>query len=176
VTPALRLLGVVALLLGLQQLLVSALPEAARPDLLLVLALGLGLRARPISSLLLAFGLGLAVDVLSAAPGGTYALLRGTACAATRLADQILYLRAAMPWATYVAAYQGVDLLLLGLLELLLFPEASVDWAVLLARAPGAILTTGLAALPLAAWFQRWGITSSADGTRGALAVGRSRS
>jgi rod shape-determining protein MreD len=170
VSSRFRLLGLAVLLLALQQLVAGILPDSFRPDLLLVLALALGLHSGATRSLLLAFGLGFAVDLLSGSPTGTYALLRGTACAATRLADRTLYLRSPLPWAAYSAVYQGVDLLLLGAISALLLPQASADWARLLVRAPGAMAATGLVALPLAILMQRWGLwpTSNAGQNVGA--------
>jgi rod shape-determining protein MreD len=159
VSTRLKLLALALVLLALQQLVASTLPESFRPDFLLVLALALGLRSSATGALLLAFALGFAVDLLSGSPTGTYALLRGTACALTRLADRTLYLRSPLPWAAYSAAYQGVDFLFLGAIAALLLPQGGADWTGLLARAPGSMVATGLVALPLAAAFQRWGLT-----------------
>jgi rod shape-determining protein MreD len=157
-TLQLKFLALTFALLALQQLVASTFPEAFRPDLLLILALALGLRQAALGSLLGAFALGFGVDLLSGAPVGTYALLRGTACAATRLADRTLYLRAPLPWGIYSAVYQGVDFVLLGAVSGLLLPEAGGDWGRLAAQAPGAMIATGLAAIPLAALLQRWGV------------------
>lgn len=166
-TLQLKLLLVALVLLALQQLVANALPEVFRPDLLLIFALALGLREAAIGALLAAFALGFVVDLLSGAPVGTYALLRGTACAATRLADRSLYLRAPLPWAGYSAVYQGVDFLLLWALSALLLPGAGGDWGRLAAQAPGAMLATGLAAIPLAALFQRWSLVpTTSPGSR----------
>lgn len=175
-SPTLRLLGVTTLLLGLQQLAAIILPEAVRPDLLLLLAMALGLRPQATASLCIAFAVGLGVDALSTAPAGTYALLRGTACAATRLADRRFYLRASLPWGVWAAVYQGIDLLLLLGLTLLVLPEATAfHWTGLLARAPGVMMATGLVAVPVAVCLQRWGLTPTPSGRAAALAIGRGR-
>ena len=172
---ALKLLGLTTALLALQQLAVGALPEAIRPDFLLVLALALGLRAQAISSLCVAFAIGLGVDILSGAPTGTYALLRGSACALTRLADRSLYLRAPVPWGIYAAVYQGIDLVILCAIGAVLLPDASPNWAGLLGRAPGAMAATGIVAVPLAAWLKRWGLTSHEEKGTALWVPGRSR-
>jgi len=175
VTPAFKLLGLLALLLALQQLVVAVLPEAVRPDLILVVVLALGLRSQAVPSLLLAFGLGFAVDLLSGAPNGTYALLRGTACAFTRFADRALYLRAPIPWAIYTALYQVVDIALLGLLASVLLEGSFVGSGALLHRAPGAMIATGIVAVPVAAALQRWGVAERQDRSPAGWAPRRSR-
>jgi rod shape-determining protein MreD len=142
----LKLAAFGALLLLAQALLGSLLPPALRPDLALVLALGLGLHSRATGALALAFGVGFAVDVLSGAPLGLYALLRGTACAATRLLDQALYLRAGLPRNAYVFAYALADPLLLQATLAAFAPEARLPWDVVLWRAPGVALLSALAA------------------------------
>ena len=133
------------LLLG-QALLQGILPAWIRPDLLLVFALALGLRQGATFGLLLAFLSGFAVDVLSGAPLGLFALLRGTACAATRALDGALYLRAAAPWAVFVAAYAAADLLLMGLCLYWFLPGSTLPWITLLLRMPGVALTSALVA------------------------------
>jgi rod shape-determining protein MreD len=172
-TLQLKFLALTLALLALQQLVASTLPEAFRPDLLLVLALALGLRQAATRSLVGAFALGFVVDLLSGAPVGTYALLRGTACAATRLADRTLYLRAPLPWGVYSAAYQGVDFVLLGAISALLLPEAGGDWGRLVVQAPGAMVATGLTAIPMAALLQRWSLVPARGTSGGLLASGR---
>jgi rod shape-determining protein MreD len=175
VTPPLRFLVLTILLLGGQQLVASTLPERIRPDLLLVFALALGLRPDATRSLVVAFVVGYGVDLLSGSPAGLYALLRGTACAATRVADRILYLRAPAPWALYCAGYQTVDLCLIGVLAAVLPPEGGADWGGLLARSPGALIMTGLVAIPMAILMDRWGIAPTTDPGSGRWAAGRSR-
>lgn len=157
------------LLLG-QALLQTILPPPVRPDLLLVYALVLGLRAGSSFSLVLAFLAGFAVDALSGAPPGLYALLRGTACAATRAVDGALYLRAGGPWAVYVGAYVVVDLLLLGLCLAWFAPEGAPPWSSLILRAPGVVVSTALFALPVLALFRRIESESSRDAGLGMLA------
>ncbi len=138
----------VALLLG-QQLVGWIFPAWARPDLVLCLALGLGLRARATEALVLAFGLGYAVDVFSAAPFGLHALLRGTACVATRLLDSRLYLRAPLPWALFVAGYALADGVAVGM-ALDLAPEGVPrPWSDVLWQAPGSALLSALAGAAL---------------------------
>ncbi len=88
------------------------------------------------------------MDVLSGAPQGLFALLCGTACAATRLFDKALYLRAAAPWATYVGVYVLANWVLLGVAQRLFAPAGASEWADLLVRAPGTALATALAAAP----------------------------
>jgi rod shape-determining protein MreD len=172
-TLQVKFLALTLALLALQQFVASTFPEAFRPDLLLILALALGLRQAAIGSLLGAFGLGFVVDLLSGAPVGTYALLRGTACAATRLADRTLYLRAPLPWGVYSAVYQGVDFVLLGAVSGLLLPEAGGDWGRLAAQTPGAMIATGLAAIPLAALLKRWGLVPAPGTGASLLSPGR---
>lgn len=151
----LKLIGMgVALLLG-QGLARLLLPAALRPELVLVFALAMGLRGAGMQGLFLAFGAGFALDVLSGAPLGLYSLLCGTACATTRLLDKALYLRAAGPWAIYVAAYCAANWLLLGCAQRLFAPHSAAPWLDLLARAPGTAITTGIAAAPLLAGFRK---------------------
>ncbi len=141
-----KLSGFGAVLLVGQALLNAVFPAWLRPDLLLVLALGLGLRTRGTAALVLAFALGLAVDVLSGAPLGLYALLRGTACAATRLFDHALYLRSGLPRNAYVFAYALLEPLLLQATLAAFAPEGLLPWGVVLTRAPGVALLSALAA------------------------------
>jgi rod shape-determining protein MreD len=174
---ALRLAGLAIGLLLLQRVAVELLPPSVRPDLVLVFAAAMGLRrSRGVAGLLLAFGLGFAFDVLSGAPLGLYAWLRGTACAATRALDRALYLRAPFPWALYCAAYALVDWLLLAAALHLLAPQAAPSWSELLARAPGAAGLTGVCAGLLLGAFRRsdlegdrdasWSVASSSIGHR----------
>jgi rod shape-determining protein MreD len=149
VIPRLQLWGVALGLLVLQELATALAPHWARPDLILVFALAMGLRARGVEGLVLAFVLGYFVDVLSGAPLGLHALLRGTACAVTRVLDRTLVLRAPAPWALYVAIYALVDALLLGVALSFLAPEGIVPWREVLIDAPGSAILTGLLALPL---------------------------
>lgn len=153
--PALKLVGFGLVLLLVQALGVTLLPESLRPDPMLVFALAMGLRAAGTGGLLLAFLAGFAVDALSGAPLGLFALLRGTACAATRVAGQALYLRATLPWALYVLAYAIADALLLGACLRWFAEDASLLWGTLLWRAPGTALATALLAAPLLAVFCR---------------------
>ncbi len=151
----LKLLGLaVALLLG-QSLVAEVLPVRTRPDLVLIFALAMGLRAAATQGLVLAFGMGFVFDVLSGSPPGLYALLRGTAAAATRLLDRALYLRAALPWAIYVAGYAVFDWILLGGALRLFAPDASLTWSELALRVPGSAILTTLIAAPLLAVFMR---------------------
>jgi cell shape-determining protein MreD len=174
VSHALKLLGLLGLLLILQQLVAAVLPEAVRPDLLLVFALALGLRSPAVPALLLSFGLGVMVDLLSGTPTGTFALLRGTACALTRFADRALYLRAPVPWAIYAAFYQAVDVGLLALVTWLILDQPAVGSEGLVVRIPGTMVATGLVAIPVAAALQRWGLADPDPSTTG-WAPGRSR-
>ncbi|MFQ5699162.1 MAG: rod shape-determining protein MreD [Myxococcota bacterium] len=135
--PKLRLAGLALGLLLVQQALTLLLPGWLRPDLLLTMALVLGLRARGLESLVAAFGLGFAIDVLSGAPLGLHALLRGTACAATRAVDRSLFLRAAVPWVLFVLLYAALDSLLGAAVLRVLRPEAALPLAALLPRLPG---------------------------------------
>lgn len=171
--PAIKLVGALMGLVALQQLGASVMPETFRPDFVLVFALALGLRRNALSSLVLAFGMGVVVDVLSGAPTGTYALLRGTACAATRAADRSLYLRAPLPWGLYAAAYQAVDLLLLLAIGLLLLPEGATTWGGILGRVPGTAVATGLVSVPVCAWLRRWGLADSQETTSRSLSPRR---
>lgn len=159
-----KLVGIgLALMLG-QALARVLLPAVIRPDLILIFALAMGLRGGGLQGLVLAFGAGFVLDALSASPLGLYALLCGTACAATRLFDKALYLRAAGPWATYVGAYVLVNWALLGAAERLFAPESASDWADLAMRAPGTGIATALAAAPLLSVFRRLLAESDRDG------------
>ena len=150
-----KLVGIgLALLLG-QVIARQLLPPWIRPDLILIFALAMGLRGGGLQGLLLAFGAGFVLDALSAAPLGLFALLCGTACAATRLFDKALYLREAGPWATYVGVYVLINCLLLGTVQRLFAPATALDWADLLVRAPGMGVATALAAAPLLSVFRR---------------------
>ncbi len=146
-----------ALALGLllAQALGGTLSEWIRPDFVLVFALGMGLRTNATPALVLAFGMGFVVDVLSGAPLGLYALLRGTACALTRLFDRALYLRAPGPWAAYVAGYSVADAALVALVCQFFAPESVLPFGALLARLPGQALSTAIVAAPLLALFLR---------------------
>lgn len=151
----LRLVGIALALLLFQVLAIAVLPDSFRPDLILVFALAMGLRSRGLGPLVWAFAAGFAIDTLSGSPLGLYALLRGTACAASRLLDRALYLRAAGPWAIYVLGYAVVDALLMGVILRLFAPEAAISWGALVLRLPGMALTTAVLAAPLLGLF-RW--------------------
>jgi rod shape-determining protein MreD len=151
----LRLVGLGLLLVLAQQLLASTLPEYVRPDLLLIFALALGLRERETEAVCIAFALGYTVDVLSGAPAGLYALLRGTACVATGLADRVLYLRAPGPWTAYVAGYVIVDALVCAAVLRLAQPDLVLPWTEVAVRLPGALVLTAAAAGPLFRVLQR---------------------
>lgn len=146
-------LGLVLLLA--QALLIAALPAEIRPDLILIFALAMGLRAGSSYGLLLAFAFGFAVDALSGAPLGLFALLRGSACAATHMLDGALYLRAPAPWAVFVAAYAVADILIMGLVLQWFAPEAALGWGSLAIRMPGIALSTALVAAALLPLFRR---------------------
>ncbi len=139
----------------LQVLLAAVLPAAARPDLVLVFALALGLRSNGSRALFLAFGLGLLVDVLSGSPPGLFALLRGTACAATRAFDRALYLRAPAPWIAYVVGYTIADGLLMGLAVGIFLPDSALGWWTIVSRLPGELVTNAIIAAPLLLLFLR---------------------
>ena len=139
----------------LQVLLAAVLPAAASPDLVLVFALALGLRSSGGRGLLLAFALGLLVDVLSGSPPGLFALLRGTACAATRAFDRALYLRAPAPWVAYVVGYTIADGLLMGLAVWIFLPESALGWWTIVSRLPGGLVANAIIAAPLLLLFLR---------------------
>ena len=155
--PRAKLLGTALALLLAQQLSNLITPEWARPDLVLAFALALGLRERATEALVLAFVAGFAVDALSAAPLGLHALLRGTACVATRFADRALYLRAPLPWAIYACAYVVLDAALLVGLMRAFSAEAGVALAAVALYVPGAALAMALVAAPLYLWMERIG-------------------
>ena len=147
-------------LLALGTLLVQAiattlLPQAIRPDLVLVVALALGLRRGSSFALLAAFALGFAVDALSGSPLGLFALLRGTACAITRALDGALYLRASGPWASYTAVVTVVDVFAMGLLLHSFAPDAAPSAGLLALVALGTALPTALLAPLVLALFRR---------------------
>jgi rod shape-determining protein MreD len=165
-----KLVGIgLALMLG-QVLARLLLPAAIRPDLVLIFALAMGLRGGGMQGLILAFGAGFVMDVLSASPLGLFALLCGTACAATRLLDRALYLRAAVPWATYVGCYVVANWALLGAAQRLFAPAGASNWTDLLLRAPGTALATALAAAPLLSVFRRLLSESDREGAWPVLA------
>jgi rod shape-determining protein MreD len=137
-----------------QQLAVAVLPELFRPDLVLVLALVMGLRARALEGLLFAFGIGYALDAFSGAPLGLHALLFGTACAVTRALDRALYLRAPLPWGVYSAGYAALNALLMGAVLDNFGVQPPVPWGAILMRLPGTALCTGLLAVPLYSLFR----------------------
>ena len=157
-----------ALALGLllAQALGRTLSEWIRPDFVLVFALGMGLRRNATPALVLAFAMGFVVDVLSGAPLGLYALLRGTACASTRLFDRALYLRAPAPWAAYVAGYSVADAVLVALVCYFFAPDTVLPAGALLARLPGQALFTAIVAAPLLALFLRLEVDSDREGLR----------
>jgi rod shape-determining protein MreD len=170
-----RLLGV-GLCLLLAQALSWNLPEALRPDLILIFALAMGLRLRGTGALLLAFAFGLAFDLGSGALPGLYAFLRGTACAATRLFDRALYLRAPLPWAIYVLAYCVLDAFLMGAVVRFFVPTTTLTWDAILTRLPMMAILTALVAAPLLGVFRRLDPEASPQAAWGLLARGsRSR-
>jgi cell shape-determining protein MreD len=151
----LRLLALGLMLLLAQQLVVSLLPVWMRPDLPL---------------LLMAFALGFAVDALSGAPMGLHALLRGTACVASRTVDRALFLRAAAPWLLFAAFWAVADsALFVGLLHLV-SPEAAPGWGEFGLRVPGVALSSALLALPVLQAV-RWA-EGDADGESSGFLVG----
>jgi rod shape-determining protein MreD len=149
VKERLQIVGLGVALLLLQQLANLVAPVWLRPDLVLAFALALGLRARATESLVLGFGIGYVVDVLSAAPLGLHALLRGTACVGTRIFDRSLYLRAPLPWALFVFGYALADAVGVALVLRFATTGAELPWLEVLLRAPGCALTTAIAAAPL---------------------------
>lgn len=171
----LRLIGVGVALLLAQQLIHLIVPGWARPDLALAFALALGLRWRATEALLLAFATGYAVDALSAAPLGLHALLCGTACVATRIADRAFYLRAPLPWGIYTAAYVALNAVLLRALLTGVAARGELPWSTVLAAAPGAALLTGLLAAPLYLWLDRLDASLGAEEPWGSLSGPGSR-
>jgi rod shape-determining protein MreD len=173
----LRLAAIGLLLLLAQAITRAVLPTLARPDLVLVYALALGLRGGGVQGLLLAFSAGFIEDVLCASPPGLFALLCGTACAATRLLDRALYLRAAAPWAAYVGVYTIANFVLFGAAQRMFAPDGALAWSDLMVRAPGAAVTTALCAAPLLHVFRRLLVEADRDGSWPVLAAqgGRGR-
>ena len=170
-----RLIGIGMVLLLAQAFARAVLPTLAQPDLVLVYALALGLRGGGVQGLLLAFGAGFVEDVLSASPPGLFALLCGTGCAATRLLDRALYLRAAAPWAAYVGVYTLANFALFGSAQRMFAPDTAIAWSDLLMRAPGAAVTTALCAAPLLAVFRRLLVEADRDGSWPVLATHSAR-
>jgi rod shape-determining protein MreD len=154
VRATLRWIGLALALMLAQQLAVALLPELIRPDLVLVLALGMGLRARALEGLLLAFGVGYALDAFSGAPLGLHALLCGTACALTRAFDRALYLRSPLPWGIYSAGYAATNALLMGAVLTGFGVQPAVPWSDILVRLPGTAICTGVLAAPLYSLFR----------------------
>ncbi len=166
-----KLAGVGLGLVLLQVLLASVLPSAIRPDLVLVFALALGLRSGGTSGLFVAFALGFAVDVLSGSPPGFFALLRGTACMASRALNRALYLRAPGPWVAYVVGYTIFDALLVGLMLQVFSPESALGWLALLARLPGQVVVMAIVAAPLLLLFLRLDVPAEPDGRASGLGL-----
>jgi rod shape-determining protein MreD len=168
----LRLLGIGIALLLAQTVTRLVLPVWLQPDLVLVYALALGLRGGGVQGLLLAFGAGFVLDVLSGSPPGLFALMCGTACAATRMLDRALYLRAAAPWAGYVGIYTLLNFGLVGAAQRMFAPGSEVAWSEALMRAPGAAVLTALCAAPLLHVFRRLLVEADRDGSWPVLAAG----
>jgi rod shape-determining protein MreD len=172
---SLRLLGLALGMLLCQALATTAIQNGPRPDLILIFALAMGLRSGGTGSLVLSFLMGFSVDVLSGSPMGLYAMLRGTACAATRVFDSTLYVRAPLPWAVYVAGYTIFDGILLGAVLRTLAPESAVAWPAILFRLPLTVLMTTVLAIPLLSLVRRWDLEAQGDGDWTTLASRRSR-
>lgn len=165
-----------ALLLA-QSLVVSLLPAHARPDLPLIFAMAMGLRrGAETRALLLAFAIGFALDALNGNPPGLWALLRGTACVATRIFDQALYLRAPLPWGVYATGWALADWVLQGLVVHAFLPKVSLPWDEVLRHAPLSALATGVCAALLLGLLRRldadagrdtaWGLATSGSARR----------
>ena len=153
---ALRLGALGIGMLVFQALLTALLPLGFRPDVVLVFAAAMGLqRGREMQGLVFAFGIGFAMDVMSGSPLGLYALLRGTACAATRVLDRALYVSTPLSWALYCGVYWVVDWLAVGLILQFLQPAAALPWAEIARNAPGAAVLTALVASALLGLFRR---------------------
>ena len=161
----LRLLALARLLLLLQSLLTELLPKGPRPDLVLIFALVMGLRAAGTGGLVVSFLLGMAVDVLSGSPLGLYALLRGSACAATRLFDRAIYVRSSVPWAIYVGGYTLLDGALLGGVTQTLVQDISFSWSSIFLPLPFSAVFTALVAVPLLGLVRRWDHESQVEGS-----------
>jgi rod shape-determining protein MreD len=163
----------VALLLA-QALVTGLLPPTARPDLVLIFAMAMGLRrGNETRGLLLAFGAGFALDVMSGNPPGMWALLRGTACVATRVFDQALYLRAPVPWGVYAAGWSLADWALQGLVMHAFVPGVSIPWTEIVRHAPLCSLATGVCAALLLGPMRRADLEVERDGAWGALSSRR---
>jgi rod shape-determining protein MreD len=168
VKAQLKLVGVGVLFVIIQSLIMNLTERRLYPDLVLILALTLGLRGDKAFPLMLAFGFGFAIDVLSSS-SGLYALLRGTACAATHVADRALYLRAPAPWAMYVLGYVVLDSLLLGVVTQTLKPEVAPAWGDLLWPIPLVAVITSLVSAPLYPVLDRMESTAAFETTWGTL-------
>jgi rod shape-determining protein MreD len=163
-------------LLLAQALVVTLLPPTARPDLVLIFAMAMGLRrGQETRSLLLAFASGFALDVLSGNPPGYWALLRGTACLATRLFDQALYLRAPVPWGVYAIGWALADWTLQALVMRAFVPSVPLAWSDVLRHAPLSAAATGLCAALLLGVFRRFDADPERDGPWGLLDAGGAR-
>jgi rod shape-determining protein MreD len=164
-----------ALLLA-QSLVVSLLPPHARPDLPLIFAMAMGLRrGAETRALLLAFGIGFALDVLNGNPPGLWALLRGTACVATRIFDQALYLRAPLPWGVYATGWALADWVLQGLVVHAFLPKVSLPWDEVLRHAPLSALATGVSAALLLGLLRRLDADAGRDAAWGLATSGSAR-
>jgi rod shape-determining protein MreD len=173
---SLRAVALGLVLLLAQSLVVDLLPPHARPDLPLIFAMAMGLRrGSETRALLLAFGIGFALDVLNGNPPGLWALLRGTACVATRVFDQALYLRAAIPWGVYATGWALADWALQALVVHTFLPKVSLPWDEVLRTAPLSSLITGVCAALLLGVLRRFDGDAERDGAWGLATSGSAR-
>lgn len=162
-TPFAKLVGIGVAAILMQVLATQIFPNWLRPDLILIFALAMGLRVRGTSGLVLAFLLGAVVDILSGSPAGLFALLRGTACAVTRVMDRALYLRAAAPWALYVLGFVLVDGFALGLCQRMFSSAGALPWTEIALRLPASAVFTALLAAATQSMFLRLDVDATRD-------------
>lgn len=117
--PALSFFALGLFALILRGALSAVLPPALRPDLALVVVVGLGLHLPGATGLLLAALLGYTTDVLTGALLGHHAVVFVAAFVVTRLAGAQLDLRRGLPTIVLVAALSATcGLLTVGLARL----------------------------------------------------------
>jgi hypothetical protein len=116
------------------------------------------------------------MDVLSGSPLGLFALLRGTACALTRLFDRALFLRGAIPWGAYVAAFVALDAVLMAGVIRVFDPASAPGAEQILALLPVRVPLTALLAMPLLPLFLRLGSPAERESLLSSLALRGSRS
>jgi rod shape-determining protein MreD len=148
-TLAVLVVGIAAPML--QGALNTFVPARFTPDLgfLIVIALGLYWRSTA-GGLAIAVALGFVADLLSGSLLGEQALLRLLAFGAARIASRRLNLRGALPQATFVLVFTGVNAAGIGLLNSFFAAGGGFELAMLRDLLPHAAINALFA--PLVSW------------------------